>query len=134
MVAKNTSSTRCFARKQQLEDLTRHAASVKYKNKEAKKKFLQSLIGLKLNVPEHWWIDSRGNKLLKCVVESINLDDEYRRYFIIKCTDEDNDAYPVGRYPMSYKDIRKYADMKQDGIVLFDIYDVLFDPYQINEM
>ena len=79
-------------------------------------------------------IDSRGNKLLKCVVESINLDDEYRRYFIIKCTDEDNDAYPVGRYPMSYKDIRKYADMKQDGIVLFDIYDVLFDPYQINEM
>ena len=82
MVSKNTSSTRCFARKQQLEDLTRHAASVKYKNKEAKKKFLQSLIGLKLNVPEHWWIDSRGNKLWKCVVESINLDDEYRRYFI----------------------------------------------------
>ena len=113
MVAKNTSSTRCFARKQQLEDLNRHAASVKYKNKEAKKKFLQSLIGLKLNVPEHWWIDSRGSKLLKCVVESINLDDEYKRYFIIKCTDEDNDAYPVGRYPMSYKDIRKYMDVDQ---------------------
>jgi len=131
MVSKNTSSTRCFARKQQLEDLTRHAASVKYKNKEAKKKFLQSLIGLKLNVPEHWWIDSRGYKLLKCVVESINLDDEYRRYFIIKYTDV---AFPEDRYPMSYKDIRKYADMKQDGIVLFDIYDVLFDPYQINEM
>ena len=71
MVAKNTSSTRCFAKKQQLEDLNRHAASVKYKNKEAKKKFLQSLIGLKLNVPEHWWIDSRGNKLWKCVVWSL---------------------------------------------------------------
>ena len=52
-------------------------------------------------------------------------------YFIIKCTDV---AFPEDRYPMSYKDIRKYADMKQDGIVLFDIYDVLFDPYQINEM
>jgi len=135
MVAKNKKyqycSTRCFARKQQLEDLNQHAASVKYKNKEAKKKFLQSLIGLKLNVPEHWWIDSRGNKLWKCVVESINLDDEYRRYFIIKCTDV---AFPEDRHTMSYKDIRKYADMKQDGIVLFDIYDVLFDPYQINEM
>jgi len=46
MVAKNTSSTRCFARKQQLEDLNGHAASVKYKNKEAKKKFLQATCSL----------------------------------------------------------------------------------------
>ena len=60
-------------------------------------------------------IGGRGNKLWKCVVESINLDDEYRRYFIIKCTDV---AFPEDRHPMSYKDIRKYADMKQDGIVL----------------
>ena len=50
---------------------------------------------------------------MKCVVESINLDDEYKRYFIIKCTDEDNDAYPVDRYPMSYEDIRKYMDVDQ---------------------
>ena len=40
------------------------------------------------------------------LVESINLDDEYRRYFIIKCTDV---AFPEDRHPMSYKDIRKYA-------------------------
>ena len=42
------------------------------------------------------------------------------RYFIIKCTDV---AFPEDRHPMSYKDIRKYADMKQDEdfMLLFDI-------------
>ena len=115
-------SYRYYAKKQKrFEDATRRAASVKYENKEAKKKLLESLIGLKLNVPEHWWQGRRGIKKWKCVVESINLNDGNGRYFIIKCTeDEGNDDC----YPMAYAAICAYADEEQDNFSSFDLPDV----------
>ena len=115
-------SYRYYAKKQKrFEDATRRSASVKYENKEAKKKLLESLIGLKLNVPEHWWQGRRGIKKWKCVVESINLNDGNGRYFIIKCTeDEGNDDC----YPMAYAAICAYADEEQDNFSSFDLPDV----------
>ena len=115
-------SYRYYAKKQKrFEDATRRSASVKYENKEAKKKLLESLIGLKLNVPEYWWHGRRGIKKWKCVVESINLNDGNGRYFIIKCTeDEGNDDC----YPMAYAAICAYADEEQDNFSSFDLPDV----------
>jgi len=116
-------SYRYYAKKQKrFGDATRRAASVKYENKEAKKKLLQSLIGLKLNVPEHWWQGRRGIKKWKCVVESINSNDIDGRYVIIKCTEDD--AYPEDRYGMSYEAVKEYADVEQDNFSSFDLPDV----------
>lgn len=116
-------SYRYYAKKQKrFEDATRRAASVKYENKEAKKKLLESLIGLKLNVPEHWWQGRRGIKKWKCVVESVDSDDIDGRYVIIKCTEDD--AYPEDRYGMSYEAVKEYADVEQDNFSSFDLPDV----------
>ena len=116
-------SYRYYAKKQnRFGDATRRAASVKYENKEARKKLLQSLIGLKLNVPEHWWQGRRGIKKWKCVVESVNSDDIDGRYVIIKCTEDD--AYPEDRYGMSYEAVKEYADVEQDNFSSFDLPDV----------
>jgi len=112
----------CSKKQKRMEDTKQHASSVEYDNKEAKKKLFQTLVGLKLNVPEHWWVDSRRKKLWKCIVESINLDDEYGRYFIIKCIDDD--ALHRNCYPMSYEDIRKYMDVEQDKAFMFELPDV----------
>ena len=116
-------SYRYYAKKQKrFEDATRRAASVKYENKEAKKKLLESLIGLKLNVPEHWWQGRRGIKKWKCVVESVDSDDIDGRYVIIKCTEDD--AFPEDRYGMSYEAVKEYADVEQDNFSSFDLPDV----------
>ena len=116
-------SYRYYAKKQKIfGDATRRAASVKYENKEARKKLLQSLIGLKLNVPEHWWQGRRGIKKWKCVVESVDSDDIDGRYVIIKCTEDD--AFPEDRYGMSYEAVKEYADVEQDNFSSFDLPDV----------
>ena len=91
--------------------------------------WFESLIGLKLNVPEHWWKKSRGNRLWRCEIESIDFHDAAKRYFTIKCTDED-DPYPDDRYEMSYEGVLKYVDVDQDGFSSFDLRKQVpyFDP------
>ena len=74
-------------------------------------------------MPQCWWSGYRGNKLWKCVVESINLDGEYGKHFIIKCTEDD--AYPEDRYEMSYEAVKEYADVEQDDFMCRLIYQML---------
>jgi len=85
---------------------------------EKMKKWMESLISLRLNVPNFWFKDTetgkqlQGDRLWPCEIEDINLEDATERYFIIKCTDED-DPYPIDRYKMAYVDVKKYVDRKQ---------------------
>ena len=74
---------------------------------DKRKSLIESLVGLHLNVPEYWWPDYHGKKKWTCVIESIDLEDDEERYFIVKCL---GDPYPDKRYEMAYVDVQKYAD------------------------
>jgi hypothetical protein len=92
--------------------------------------WFESLIGLKLIVPGHWWNNCKAedkSKLWRCEIESIDYHDAAERYFKIKCED---DQYPDARYEMSYKGVLKYMDVDQDGFSSFDLREQVpyFDP------
>ena len=86
----------------------------------------KKLIGLKLQVPQHWWEKRKtkkrlkGTKLWKCEIASIKLDDEEERYFILKSLDPD-DEFPDDRYPMAYEAVKEYADEKDPKYSTFDL-------------
>ena len=44
-----------------------------------------SLIGLKLKVPENWWKGLTGRKLWDGVIVKIDQTDERERYFVFEC-------------------------------------------------
>jgi len=74
---------------------------------EERNKLIESLVGLHLKVPEYWWPGYHGKKEWTCVIDSINLEDDEKRYFNLKCL---GDPYPDKRYEMAYVDVKKYAD------------------------
>lgn len=98
---------------------------------EKMKKWMESLISLCLSVPTFWFKDKetgkqlQGDRLWPCEIEDINLDDATERYFIIKCTDED-DPYPNDRYEMAYVDVKKYVDRQQYNFRSFFLPEKLY--------
>jgi len=72
--------------------------------------WMESLVGLRLNVPQYWWVDEKtgksigGETLWYGEIVSVCLDDdEDRCSFIFKCDDDQND------YSIEYCDVKKYA-------------------------
>ena len=65
-----------------------------------------SLVGLRLDVPEKWWVERRGHIKWPSEIVGIKLDDQTERYFTIKC---DNDPYPDDTYQMNFSDVVKYV-------------------------
>jgi len=90
-----------------LEDRKAKLRSPKDIEIEKKNKLIESLVGLHLNVPEYWWPGYHGKKEWTCVIDSINLEDDKKRYFNLKCL---GDPYPDKRYEMAYVDVQKYVD------------------------
>lgn len=76
--------------------------------------WMKSLEGLRLSVPQNWWIGQKGKKLWPGSITRIDYSDKEDRYFIFKCDDED---YPQ-ECPMLYETILKYADNDQPDISL----------------
>ena len=74
-------------------------------------KWMESLVGLRLNVKQYWWVDPdtqksiRGETLWPGEID-IGTDDDGNRFFVFKCDDEN---YPE-LYRIEYCDIKKYAD------------------------
>ena len=74
-------------------------------------KWMKSLVGLRLNVKQYWWVDPdtqksiRGETLWPGEID-IGTDDDGNRFFVFKCDDEN---YPE-LYRIEYCDIKKYAD------------------------
>ena len=93
----------------------------------------KKLIGLKLQVPEYWWVDEdtkehfKGNKLWECEIASIKLDDEEERYFNLKCLNDPDDPSRKKRYPMAYIDVKKYIDEKDP---MFPSFEANLPPFQ----
>ena len=89
------------------------------------------LIGMKLQVPEYWWVDDdtkehfKGTKRWKCEIASIKLDEEKKRYFSLKCLNDPDDPSRKKRYPMAYEDVLDYADEKDPMYSTFDLPDFL---------
>ena len=81
-----------------------------------------SLITMRLQVPEYWWNNYNTGKQLTsrelwdCEIVDIvierNLNDDIDIYFIIKCIDP-RDEFPDMEYQMTYGDVKKYADTNQ---------------------
>jgi len=89
-------------------------------------KWATRLIGLKLQVPEYWWVDDdtkehfKGNKHWECEIDSVNVGDKAERYFILKCPNDPDDPQQKMRYPMAYIDIKKYVDEKHPTYSSFE--------------
>jgi len=92
---------------------------------EERNERVKSLVGLHLNVPEYWWEELNGLKLWSCDIDSINLEDEAERYFNLKCLNDPDDPRQEKRYPMSYKDVRKYADRQHSEFSQFYLPETL---------
>ena len=72
--------------------------------------WMESLVGLRLNVPQYWWVDEKtgksigGETLWHGEIVSVCLDDdEDRCSFIFKCDADQKD------YSIEYCDVKKYA-------------------------
>ena len=80
--------------------------------------WIQSLIGLHLIVPGHWWNDCEEedkSKLWRCEIDSINDTDKEEKYFGIKCHGDGR------RYWIKYETIKKYVDTDHDDYPKYDL-------------
>ena len=76
--------------------------------------WMESLVGLRLNVIQYWWVDEvtqksiGGTKLWPGKIDRVSFNDgtDAKPSFIFKCDDKN---YPDG-YPIEYCDVKKYAD------------------------
>ena len=79
---------------------------------DKRKTWMESLVGLRLNVPQFWWIDKKTGKsiggeiLWSGKIDSVCTDnDKGKCSFIFKCNDK---KYKKG-YRIEYCDVKKYA-------------------------
>ena len=80
--------------------------------------WIQTLIGLHLIVPGHWWKDcdeEDKSKLWRCEIDSINDTDKEEKYFGIKCLGDGR------RYWVKYETIEQFVDT---GHVDYPKYDL----------
>ena len=80
--------------------------------------WIQTLIGLHLIVPGHWWDDVEEedkSKLWRCEIDSINDSDKEEKYFGIKCHGDGR------RYWIKYETIKKYVDTDHDDYPKYDL-------------
>ena len=76
------------------------------------KKWMESLVGLRLIVKQYWWVDPKtlksigGEALWPGKIDRVTFNDGTKPCFIFKCDDKN---YPDG-YPIEYCDVKKYAD------------------------
>ena len=71
----------------------------------------ESLIGLRVKVPEGWWDGASGSALFMGTIRSVDFNDTAERYFQFEC---DGDAVPGRLYPMRYDAVLHYADEEDE--------------------
>ena len=69
------------------------------------REWAESLVGLQLQVPEHWWDGCSGNLLFPGKIASFDSSAEKERFFNLEL-EEELGAY----YPMRYDAVSHYAD------------------------
>ena len=84
----------------------------------------ESLKGLPMSVPEHWWPGYSGLKTYAGTITSIDRDADNGRFFCLSVADE-----PGAIYPMRYGAVFKYVDEKHKLFGKFNLPHVaLADP------
>ena len=66
-----------------------------------------SVVGLRVKVPNCWWPGYNGKKLHPGSITAVNMKDKAGRYFMFE-TDADKGVH----YPMRYDAVREYADKR----------------------
>ena len=80
--------------------------------------WIQTLIGLQLILPGHWWKDCEKedkSKLWRCEIDSINDTDKEEKYFGIKCHGDGV------RYWIKYETIKMYVDTDHVDYPKYDL-------------
>ena len=76
--------------------------------------WVETLVGLRLNIPNKWWPGFRDGGLSQGKIAAITLDPSSSYYFQVKLDDE-----PGAHYAMRYDSVLLYADDKQPGFLQF---------------
>ena len=76
--------------------------------------WVETLVGLRLNIPNKWWPGFRDGGINRGKIAAINLDLSSSHYFQVKLNDE-----PGAHYAMRYDSILLYADNEQPGFSQF---------------
>ena len=74
----------------------------------------ETLVGLRLNIPDKWWPGFCNGGLNRGKIAAINLDPSSSYYFEVKLDDE-----PGAHYAMRYDSVLLYADDDQPSFVQF---------------
>jgi hypothetical protein len=77
-------------------------------------KWAETLVGLRLNIPNKWWPGFCDGGLNQGKIAAINLDPSSLYYFQVELNDE-----PGAHYTMRYDSIPLYADNEQPGFLQF---------------
>jgi len=83
----------------------------------------QTLMGLPMSIPEHWWSGCKGNTLFKGRIVGINCRDTSERYFVFECEDGDDDySNDEGeQFPIRYDDVYHYTDSDHTNYSKFNL-------------
>ena len=76
----------------------------------------QSLVSLRMKVPDHWWHGCSGSELYDGTIAAVNFDDHGDRCFQLEI-DQENNAL----YPMRYDAVLHYADEENSQFSSFHL-------------
>ena len=79
-------------------------------------KWAETLIGMRLKIPQWWWKGWKGNRLWEGKIVSVTLADPCNRCFVVKLLDEEPE---YEGYPMHYQDVKRFVDRKQANFTSF---------------
>jgi len=87
-----------------------------------------SVVGLRMQVPEHWWPGYSGSKLCAGKIVAVDFEEPAGRYFTLRLdADEDEDDEIV--FSMRYDDVVHYADEQHERYASFQLPpEALADP------
>ena len=55
------------------------------------REWAESLIGLRMRVPESWWVSYTSNNLCPCRISAIDFSDEHERFFVLQPDNKEHD-------------------------------------------
>jgi hypothetical protein len=76
----------------------------------------ETLVGLRLNIPNKWWPGFRDGGINRGKIAAINLDLSSLHYFQVELKNE-----PGAQYAMRYDSVLLYADNEQPGFLQFSL-------------
>ena len=80
------------------------------------REWAQSLVSLRMKVPDHWWDGCTGRELYEGIIAAVNFDDHGDRFFQLELDEEKGVLYP-----MRYDAVLHYADEEHSQFSSFQL-------------